>query len=278
MLVLAGVAATAGATTAAPAVEEPPAASASRFLEAHQTMDGGFAEDGRQADAELTAWAALGLAAGGGSADARDKALGYLRAHEGELRGATALALHVLARAALGERDASALARLRAATSASMPVNGTIWTILALRGLGEPAPTSLVRRLLAAQARSGGWSWANGVAPDSNDTAAAVQALRAAAVGGRPLERALAFMARHRRPDGGFSLTVGRASDAQSTAWAIQAYLAARRPPPAAAYRFLARLRRADGSYRYSAAYATTPVWVTAQVVPALARRPFPLT
>jgi hypothetical protein len=32
-----------------------------------------------------------------------------------------------------------------------------------------------------------------------------------------------------------------------------------------------------DGSYRYSTHYAATPVWVTAQVLPALARRFFPL-
>jgi hypothetical protein len=31
------------------------------------------------------------------------------------------------------------------------------------------------------------------------------------------------------------------------------------------------------GSYRYSRAYATTPVWVTAQVLPALVKKPFPL-
>jgi hypothetical protein len=36
-------------------------------------------------------------------------------------------------------------------------------------------------------------------------------------------------------------------------------------------------MHRRNGSFRYSAAYAVTPVWVTAQVLPALARRPFPL-
>ena len=77
--------------------------------------------------------------------------------------------------------------------------------------------------------------------------------------------------------DGGFSLTKGRESDAQSTAWAIQALLSAGEKPGKAPFRFLARLRRADGSYRYSVRYGTTPVWVTAQVLPALAGRPFPL-
>jgi hypothetical protein len=32
-----------------------------------------------------------------------------------------------------------------------------------------------------------------------------------------------------------------------------------------------------DGSYRYSRKYGATPAWVTAQVLPALARKSFPL-
>jgi hypothetical protein len=36
-------------------------------------------------------------------------------------------------------------------------------------------------------------------------------------------------------------------------------------------------MKRPDGSYRYSAQYVTTPVWVTSQVLAALAKRPFPL-
>jgi hypothetical protein len=47
--------------------------------------------------------------------------------------------------------------------------------------------------------------------------------------------------------------------------------------PPRSALDYLARLRRPDGSYRYSARYVTTPVWVTAQVLPALFGKPFPL-
>ena len=78
-------------------------------------------------------------------------------------------------------------------------------------------------------------------------------------------------------PDGGFRLVPGRVPDAQSTAWAIQGLLAARADPGARAYRYLAKLRRADGSYRYSKRYAVTPVWVTSQVLPALAGRTFPL-
>ena len=93
---------------------------------------------------------------------------------------------------------------------------------------------------------------------------------------GRPIRRALAFLLRYRNRDGGFELTQGRGSDAQSTAWAVQAFVAAGRPPPRGALTYLRRLQRPDGSFRYSGRYVTTPVWVTAQVLPALARKAFP--
>jgi prenyltransferase beta subunit len=157
-------------------------------------------------------------------------------------------------------------------------VNSTIWGVLALRSADRPAGTS-VRYLRQAQHPSGGWSWAPHGAPDSNDTAAAVQALTAAGLGprARGIKRGLAYLRKLQRADGGFALTPGRASDAQSTAWAIQAFVAAKKDPGRRAFRFLSSLHRADGSYRYSKRYAVTPVWVTSQVLPALARKPFPL-
>jgi uncharacterized protein YfaS (alpha-2-macroglobulin family) len=91
------------------------------------------------------------------------------------------------------------------------------------------------------------------------------------------VRRALTALSSFRNRDGGYALTKGRESDAQSTAWAIQALISAGQKPGKAPFRYLSRLRRADGSYRYSVRYATTPVWVTAQVVPALAGKPFPL-
>lgn len=134
-----------------------------------------------------------------------------------------------------------------------------------------------VAYLVRAQARTGGFSWYRGGKPDSNDTAAAIEALRSAGVHGRPIRRGLRYLRRMQNRDGGFSLTPGRASDTQSTAWAIQAFVAAGRKPPSSAFRFLRHMRRADGSYRYSKRYVTTPVFVTAQVLPALVRKPFPL-
>ena len=258
---------------AAPAAS--PLAGTGAFLASVQRPDGGFAETGRQPDAALTAWSALGLVAADGPADARTRALTYLRSAPAVGLSDTDVALLVLARVALGDRPEQLVARLRALEPGGS-INAEIWVVIALRAAGEPAPPALVRDVLSAQSRSGGWSWVRGGKADSNDTAAAIEALRAAGVGGNPITRGLAALQAFRNRDGGYALTKGRASDAQSTAWAIQALLACGRRPGSATWRFLSRLRRPDGSYRYTLAYGTTPVWVTAQVAPALAGRPYP--
>jgi hypothetical protein len=249
------------------------------YVQAHQVASGGFAEPGGTASPELTAWAVLGLrAAGEGS---NESALSYLTAHESDLTDVTDVELAAMAENVLGKRPERLLARIHAARKPSgrigPGVNSTIWGILALRQAREQPPRGAVRYLRRAQRRSGGWGWAPGGAPDSNDTAAAIEALRAMGIRGAPIRRGLAYLRRLHNRDGGFELTPGRGSDTQSTAWAIQAFLAARKPVPRGAFGYLHRMRRGDGSYRYSARYVTTPVWVTAQVLAALARQPFPL-
>jgi len=236
------------------------------YVQAQQREDGGFG------DAQLTAWATLGLVAAGKDPG---RAAEYLKQQDPAT--ATDRALLAMARAAAGDRPDDLLPRLRAYRPGKL-VNATIWTILALRQAGEPAPPALVQALRAAQRPNGGWPWLAGGAADANDTAAAIQALRAAGVTGRPIDRGVAFLRRHQNADGGFELTLDRGSDTQSTAWAVQALLAAGRSPGAPAFGYLARMRRPDGSYRYNARYVTTPLWVTAQVLPALARKPFPLS
>ena len=260
------------------AVAASPAENGARFLRAHQLANGGFAEPGGPAYPALTAWAALGIRAGGGSAGAAGR---YLAAHERELKESTDIELALVAEASLG-LDTAALARrvrsLRRPSGAIGPsVNSTIWGVLGLRSAGAPVPVGTKRYLLRRQAHSGGWSWWPGGAPDSNDTAAAVQALRSLGVTGKPIQRGLTYLRRLQNKDGGFELRPGRGSDAQSTAWAVQAFLATGARPGRSAFRYLERLQRPDGSFRYSKRYVTTPVWVTAQVLPALARRSFPL-
>jgi Prenyltransferase and squalene oxidase repeat len=248
------------------------------YLQGRQAPSGAFSEPGSAPGPLLTAWAALGLRAAGADTG---RALDYLTAHESGLKEATDVELVALAESAVGRRPVRLLARIRAAQRPNgrigPSVNSTIWGILALRQARERAPWAAVRFVLRRQARNGGWAWYVGGQPDSNDTAAAIQALRSAGVTGEPIRRGLAYLRRLRNRDGGFELSPGRGSDAQSTAWAVQAFAAARRPPPRGALAYLRSLRRPDGSFRYSRRYVTTPVWVTAQVLPALAGKPFPL-
>jgi hypothetical protein len=242
------------------------------YVASRQQADGGFAEPGARSDSALTAWSVLGLKAAGHTPDGT---VVFLR--DAPVVDTTDLALRVMALRAVGESPGPFLTRLRRQRRSDgrigSLVNSTIWGVLALPR-GEKRA---VRYLLARQRRSGGWSWAPNGSPDSNDTAAAIQALRWSGVRGRPIRRGLSFIRNHTAANGGVRLVDGREPDAQSTAWAVQAYLAAGVKPPAAAFRFLASLRRPDGSYRYSRRYAVTPAIVTAQVLPALSRKPFPL-
>lgn len=260
-----------------------PVQDGSRYLEGRSQADGGYAEPGGRSTAGLTAWTVLGLRAAGVPASRLDEARRYLEQRAAGLQSLTDAELVLAALGSLGAPAPELVARVRGARTADgrigPTINSTIWGILALRAAGDPAPPGAARFLLRRQHRSGGWSWALRGAPDSNDTAAAVMALRATGVGVRnpAILRALRYLRRHQDRDGGFALVAGRGSDAQSTAWAIQAFLAAKAKPGVAARRYLLRLRRSDGSFRYSARYAVTPVWVTAQVLPALAGRPLPL-
>ena len=254
------------------------AASVLSFVQGRAQPDGGYAEPGGRSTVGLTATAVLALHAAG--APVPDAARAYLAAHESGL-SPTELELTAMAEAVTGGASPALLASLRALerpTGAIGPtLNSTIWGMLALRQAGQAVAATTVRYVEASQSRSGGFAWAARVTPDNDDTAAAVEALAASGVRGAVLTRAVAYLRARETKDGGFELRPGSGSNVQSTAWSIQAFLAAGAKPPAAAFRYLVRMTRADGSLRYSARYATTPLWVSAQALPALSRKAFPL-
>jgi prenyltransferase beta subunit len=248
------------------------------FVQGRAQPDGGYAEAGRRSTVALTATAVLAVHTAG--AETSDTTRAYLLAHESGLT-TTEFELVVMAEAVTGGAPDAALGALRGLVHPSGLIgdalNSTYWGVLALRQAGQPVPGAVVGAMLHAQTGTGGFPWLRGVRADTDDTSAAVQALMAAGVRGRPVARAVAYIRARENPDGGFSLQTGARSNAQSTAWAIQALLAAGEKPAAAAFRYLKRLQRTDGSIRYSAQYGTTPLWVSAQALAALMRSSFPL-
>jgi squalene-hopene cyclase-like protein/prenyltransferase/squalene oxidase-like repeat protein len=282
-----------------------PAAAGSRsadravsYLRSAQNRDGGFGAARGQASSPLyAAWAAVGIASAGERCGA--PLTRYLQRTGASVRGVgdverTILALRACgASTTAGRRDL--LADLRRAQrrdgSWSGLVNQTAFGVLALRAAGTPRSAGslarAVRYLTALQHRDGGFAFAGRSGRSDVDvTAAVLQALvavrgRDAGAAGR---RAVSFLRRAQRADGGFPLSPGQGSNAQSTAFAIQGLVAAgvrpgsiRRDGSRTATGYIESLMTRDGAVRYSRTSAQTPVWVTAQAVPALAGRSLPV-
>jgi len=293
----------AGAVTAAPEAGAAVPQKSVDYLRKAQNSDGGFSgEPGQRSTGLHTGWAGLGLAAAGRNpidvSRGRSSVLDYVGRHAGELDDLGALERTVLLFAAagrparIGSRDlvAELAGKRRADGSFAGRVNTTAFAVLALRAAGRSPGDRSVKtagRWIARQANSdGGFNFAGRGGPSGvDDTGAALQGLVAAGrAGTATVSRAATFLIRRQNADGGFPLTPGAASNAQSTAWAVQGILAAGRDParvrrngsrdPLA---YLTSLVGPDGAVRYSRLSRQTPVWVTAQAITALARKPFPL-
>jgi hypothetical protein len=275
------------------------------YLEGAQNSDGGFGAAKGQRSSELySAWAAMGLAAAGRDPLALRRTgrsvLDALRGQASTLEGAgdyerTILALHACGLPASAFPGASLLGRLLRERSGDGSfehlVNITAFAIFALRVAGSSADNRVVssagRWLAAQQNRDGGFGFAGrGGSEDVDDTAAALQG--AVDATGRPgsalVARAVAYLRRAQNPDGGFPQQPGGESNAQSTAWAAQGLSAAginvgavKRGGSRSPLGYLESLAAPGGSVRYSRTSAQTPVWVTAEVLAALAGKPFPI-
>jgi len=298
--------ATKATTATAGAARRPPAVARElAYLASAQNPDGGFGAAPGLHSAELySAWAAMGVAAAGRSPLAMRRnghtVLDAIVAEAGTLNGAgdlerTILALHacgVSVRSLPGGDPVKRLLGFRARDGSFGGLsNLTAFGIFALRAAGytrrSPVVVAAGRWLARQQNPGGGFGFATrGGGSDVDDTAAAMQALAAAAPA-RPaaLARSLTYLRHAQNLDGGYPQETGGASDAQSTAWAVQALLVAGEDPAkvhrggsAGPLAYLQSLVLPDGSVRYSRTGAQTPVWVTAQALTALAGRPLPIS
>ncbi len=281
---------------------EPAAASArgnaATYLLRSQNADGGWgAAPGAGTSALVSSWSVIGLAAAG-----RDP--GRVR-HGGrsacsrvrlQLRGMTAtgdLERTALALRACGRVPGSLTARIAGRQDRTGSVGGlvnlTSFGVLALRAGGLPAGDRRLRRgvawIAARQHADGGFGLTGSGPSGADDTGAALQALAAVrGRGDRAVRRAAAHLRRTQNADGGYALQTGGRSNAQSTAFAAQGLLAAGIDPEALHRRgarsplaYLRSLQHRNGLLRYSRTLVQTPVWVTAQALAALARRPLPI-
>ena len=289
----------------------PPAQAADRaqtraisFLASAQNADGGFGTArGSASDPLYTSWAVMGLAAAGrdprGVRRNGRSGVDYIVRNIARFRGIGDVERAILALRAgrrsprsVGGRDLvrELIAKRRRNGSFAGLVNQTAFAILALRAAGRPASDRTVRAaagwLAGQHNRDGGFNFGGkGGASGIDDTAAAVQGL--AAAGKRrtaTVRRAAAFLAARQNADGGMPLSIGGDSNAQSTAWAIQGLVAAGRDPDRARRRgarsplaYIRSLQTSNGAIRYARTSARSPVWVTAQALTGLARRPFPI-
>jgi energy-coupling factor transport system substrate-specific component len=269
------------------------AATPASYLLAAQNSDGGFpAAPGQPPSQLFTCWVVMGLAADG-TAPAQvshggPTAITYLLAQAGSLTDAGSLERTILALRAGGASVTSSGRDLVSALerdvgrngSVSDQVNLTSFAVLALSAAGAPVPSRMLRWLVRQQDRDGGFgfSTAGGVS-DVDDTGAVLEALAGDYAPGaiRARARAVRFLRRTHNRDGGFPQQAGEQSNAQSTAFAVQGLIAAGVTPSASAFAYLSSLTGADGHVRYSRSTDQTPVWVTAQALMALARKPLPL-
>jgi energy-coupling factor transport system substrate-specific component len=269
------------------------------YLRGAQNGDGGFGPaPGSGSDQSDTAWAALGMAAAGLSPNEMGRggrsAADFMRSHASELHEVGDLERTILAvrAGALSVRHfagrnlvAELLRRQRADGSFDGLVNHTAFGVLALEaaGAGGGATRSATSWLARQQGSDGGFGFAPHAASDVDDTGAALQALAAGGASSGVTARAVNFLRKAQHSDGGFGQYAGTGSNAQSSAWAVQGLLAAGRDPDSlrrggtTPLGYIRSLAAADGSIRYSRSSAQTPVWVTAQALAALERRPFPL-
>jgi hypothetical protein len=265
------------------------AASPADYVRGAQNGDGGYGMTQSGGSSQLaTGWALLGLAAAGQRPG--PAALAYIRRGLPQLTAIGDVERTVLVVRAAGQDPRRFGGRnllkdiqrhRRHDGSFDGYVSYTSFAILALRrsGVSRSSTTikAAVRWIERHQNDDGGFNVGGSGASGIDDTASAVQALVLAGRRGGSVTRAATFLARQQGDQGGFPLVRGAAPNAQSTAYAVQGLVAAGGHESAVkrGLAYVRSLTESNGLVRYSRTGRQTPVWVSAQALRALHRRPF---
>ncbi len=292
-----------------------------RFLQEDQNMDGGFGgEAGGASDPDISSWVALALAAASVNPHDQKKpggadAYSYLAAHAGELKLTTDFerALMVVNAAEYPPQPLGGVNLVEGILRSRLPsgafthevggvdpgMNDTIFAILALAPIKEPAIEAVVRQaaewVIAEQNADHSWpSWCpksvcarGGQDPqDSTDmTGAALEALNAAGIHDTAAQAAaLEYLQEAQLPDGGWAQAIGESeSNVGSTAWVVQGIWAAGGNPETwvdggnEPLGYMASLQQPDGHIRYMKGRELNGVWMTAYATPAFAGQALPI-
>ncbi len=264
------------------------------YIKSVQNQDGGFGSGaGQNSTLMMTGWTALGLAAAGEDLSSVGEAsvIDYLRAEAKEIDDLGDIVRTMIALDAAGlpsrkfegqDLYSRLVRRQRKNGSFGGQVGSTAFGVMALRSANVSSRSKKISRavrwLERRQGKDGGISLQKGGVSDVDLTGSMLQALKAAGRrGSRSVERGGRYLLRVRNSDGGYGQRKGDESNGQSTAWAIQGLIAAGRGV-GRPLKYLRSLQQGDGSFRYSRTSKQTPVWVTAQALPALKKKTFPLT
>ncbi len=267
---------------------------AATWLISAQNDDGGWGSSpGSASSTATTAWVMLGLEAGGRNpldvSRGGHNPVGYLRTRADELSSPGDLARTILALEgagvdphSFGGRDlVSALAKLRRDDGSYEGWPGsTAFAVIALRAAGANGSLDhSISWLAEVQNGDGGWGDVPGSPSTADGTAAAMQAMPDTSAA----KHGLGYLRNAQRPNGGFPLGGSGAVNSQSTAWAVQGMLAVGTDPGSvrdggkSALDYLAARQDPDGHYSYSSSSDQTPVWVTGQVLVAVAGESYPV-
>jgi energy-coupling factor transport system substrate-specific component len=264
------------------------------WLESQQRPSGGFAAaSGRDAGAEMTAWAMLALAAAGRNPldvtkDGKSP-VDFLRSHGDEIKDAGDIARTILALEAAGAdprhfAGENLVERLLAQRRQSGSYQGwpasSAYAVLALRAAGaNDATAKTLDWLRKVQSKDGSWGNEPGDPGTPEVTGAVLQALASGSDAG---DSALAYMRKAKRPNGGFAPGNNLAANAQATAWASEGLLAAGKDPAdfgagKSSFSYLRDLQADDGYFLEAPGQEASPVWVTADALVPLSGHSLPV-
>jgi len=267
---------------------------ATAWLVAAQNDDGGWGTSlDSYSSTSTTAWVMLGLEAAGRNpldvARGGHTPVDFLRARVNELGSPGDFARTILALEGAGvdPRDfgghdlvTALLKRRRDNGSYEGWPGSTSFATIALRSAGATGGLDQTTSWLAkAQNGDGGWGDLPKPPSTADGTGAAMQAIPDT----EAARHGMGFLRNIQRPNGGFPLGGNGSVNSQSTAWAVQGMLAVGTDPASVTeggkspLDYLAARQEPDGHYRYSDSSDQTPVWVTGQVLTAVAGESFPV-